>query len=124
MHPNTLQRMLDSELYGNRYKLVTFMTELNNMMFNNDIKENKKIISFRRHLQTAYVEKLIDMISKDDSLKDDSSKDTNNKLSSTSKSMAYYNLSNIKIWINKYTGNNLATKAHVKYLNSLIDNAL
>ena len=119
MHPNTLQRMLDSELYGNRYKLVTFMTDLNNMMFNDDIKENKKTNSFRRHLQTAYVEKLIDMI-----LKDDSSKDTNNKLFSTSKSMAYYNLSNIKIWINKYTGNNLATKAHVKYLNSLIDNAL
>lgn len=119
MHPNTLQRMLDSELYGNRYKLASFMTDLNNIMFDNDIKENKKTISFRRHLQTAYVEKLIDMISKDDS-----SKDTNNKLSSTSKSMAYYNLSNIKIWINKYTGNNLATKAHVKYLNSLIDNSL
>jgi hypothetical protein len=92
------------------------MTDLNNMMFNDDIKMNKKTNYFRQNLQVAYVNQLIDMISKDDT-----SKDTNNNLSATSKSMALHNLSNIKIWINKYTGNNLATKAHVKYLNFLID---
>jgi hypothetical protein len=111
IHPNTLQRILDSELYGNRYKLVTFMTDLNNIMFNDDIKKGKKTNSFRRHLQVAYVEELIRMTK-------------NKELSATSKSMAYYNLNNIKNWINKYTGNNLATKAHVKYLHYLIDNSL
>ena len=111
VHPNTLQRMLDSELYGNQYKLVTFMTDLNNMMFHDDIKQNRKTNSFRRHLQVAYVEKLVEMTKMTD-------------LSATSKSMAYYNLSNIKIWINKYSGNNLATKAHVKYLNILISNLM
>jgi hypothetical protein len=111
IHPNTLQRMLDSELYGNRYKLVTFMTDLNNMMFNDDIKMNKKTNYFRQNLQVAYVNHLIKMT-------------RNNDLFAISKSMALHNLSNIKIWINKYTGNNLATKAHVKYLNLLINNAV
>ena len=29
MHPNTLQRLTDSELYGNKYSLSSFMTDLN-----------------------------------------------------------------------------------------------
>lgn len=111
VHPNTLQRMLDSELYGNQYKLVTFMTDLNNIMFNDDIKKGKKTNSFRRNLQVAYVEELIRMTK-------------NKELSATSKSMVLYNLNKVKDWINKYKGNNLATKAHVKYLHYLIDNSL
>jgi hypothetical protein len=113
VHPNTLQRMLDSELYGNRYKLVTFMNDLNDIIFKDDI--NKNINSFRRNLQLHYVKMyLIPMVTAE-----------TNKLSSTSRSIAYYNLNKIKFWINKYKDSgDLASRAHKKYLKTLISNAL
>ena len=112
VHPNTLQRMLDSELYGNKYKLVTFMNDLNDIMFKDDI--NKNINSFRRNLQLYYVIMfLIPMVTE------------KNELSSTSRSIAYYNLNKIKFWINKYKDSgDLASRAHKKYLKTLISNAL
>jgi hypothetical protein len=114
MHPNTLQRMLDSELYGNQYKLATFMNDLNDIMFKEDI--NGKINSFRRNLQLYYVKMfLIPMVTEESSL----------SLSSTSQSIAYYNLNKIKFWINKYKDSgDLASRAHKKYLKTLISNAL
>ena len=39
LHKNTLQRIVDSELYGNAYKLAYFMTDLNNSIFKSDIYE-------------------------------------------------------------------------------------
>ena len=111
LHPNTLQRMLDSELYGNRYKLVTFMSDLNDIMFKEDI--NKNINSFRRNLQFYYVKMLIRMVTEI------------NSLSSTSRSIAYYNLNKIKFLISKYKDYcDLASRAHKKYLKTLISNAL
>ena len=111
LHPNTLQRMLDSELYGNRYKLVTFMSDLNDIMFKEDINEN--INSFRRNLQFYYVKMLIQMVTETISL------------SSTSRSIAYYNLNKINFWISKYKDSgDLASRAHKKYLKTLISNAL
>ena len=112
VHPNTLQRMLDSELYGNKYKLVTFMNDLNDIMFKDDI--NKNINSFRRNLQLYYVKMfLIPMVTE------------KNELSSTSRSIVYYNLNKIKFWINKYKDSgDLASRAHKKYLKTLISNAL
>jgi hypothetical protein len=107
LHPNTLQRMLDSELYGNQYKLTTFMNDLNDIMFKEDI--NGKINSFRQNLQLAYVSTLIKMFTEI------------NQLSSTSKSMAYYNLSKISSWIIKCKDcGDLESNAHKKYLKMLI----
>jgi hypothetical protein len=107
LHPNTLQRILDSELYGNQYKLATFMNDLNDIMFKDDV--NKNINSFRRNLQLAYVSTLIKMFTEI------------NELSSTSKSMAYYNLSKIITWIIKYKDSgDLESNAHKKYLKRLI----
>jgi hypothetical protein len=111
LHPNTLQRMLDSELYGNRYKLVTFMSDLNDIMFKEDINEN--INSFRRNLQLYYVKILIRMVTEISSL------------SSTSRSIACYNLNKINFLISKYKDYcDLASRAHKKYLKTLISNAL
>jgi hypothetical protein len=111
LHPNTLQRILDSELYGNQYKLATFMNDLNDIMFKDDV--NKNINSFRRNLQLAYVSTLIKMFTEI------------NELSSTSKSMAYYNLSKIITWIIKYKDSgDLESNAHKKYLKRLISKFL
>ena len=111
MHPNTLQRLSNSELYGNKYKLSTFMTDLNNMMFKPDIYGS--VNSFRQNLQAVYTTRLIGMVTGRAS----------NRFSIAAKSMAIYNLKNIKSWASNGTGD-LATKAHKNHLKTLITNAM
>ncbi|MDB2384993.1 zinc-dependent metalloprotease [Polaribacter sp.] len=111
LHPNTLQRISNSALYGNEYELSAFMTDLNNTMFKSDIYSN--VNSFRQNLQVAYTEALINIV--------------NGKASSrytiAAKSMAIYNLKTIKTWVSNDNGN-IATKAHKNYLKTLITNAM
>ncbi len=111
MHPNTLQRLSNSELYGNKYKLSNFMSDLNNMMFKPDVYGS--INSFRQNLQAVYTKRLIEMISGR----------TSGRFTVAAKSMAIYNLKNIKTWVSNGTGD-LATKAHKNHLKTLITNAM
>ena len=111
MHPNTLQRISNSELYGNEYKLSSFMSDLNNMMFKQDV--NGSINSFRQNLQAVYAKRLITMISGKAS----------SRFTVAAKSMAIYNLKNIKTWVSNGKGD-LATKAHKNHLKILITNAM
>ena len=56
------QRIVDSELYGNQYKLYAMMmTDLNNAIFKADIA-NGNVNSFRQNLQIHYTKKLISMV--------------------------------------------------------------
>ncbi len=110
LHTNTLQRITDSELYGNEYPLATFMTDLNNAIFKADIYGN--VNSFRQNLQIEYTNMLIDML-------------TGKKKGSytnASKSMALYNLKKIRIMA--APSGNISSKAHKQHLRTLIDNAL
>ena len=111
MHPNTLQRISNSELYGNEYQLSSFMSDLNNMMFKPDVYGS--INSFRQNLQAVYTKRLITMISGKAS----------SRFTVAAKSMAIYNLKNIKIWVSNGKGD-LATKAHKNHLKILITNAM
>jgi hypothetical protein len=111
MHPNTLQRLSNSELYGNDYKLSSFMTDLNDMMFKSDVYGN--VNSFRQNLQAVYTKQLINMISGKAS----------GRFSVASKSMAIYNLKNIQSWVSNNKGD-VATKAHKNHLKTLITNAM
>lgn len=110
-HPNTLQRISNSELYGNKYKLATFMTDLNNAIFRRDVRGN--INSFRQNLQAAYTKGLIQIITGKSS----------SRYPIAAKSMAIYNLKNIKSWVSNGTGN-IATKAHKNHLKTLITNVM
>lgn len=111
MHPNTLQRLTDSELYGNKYQLPSYMTDLNNAMFKPDIYGN--INTFRQNLQVIYAKRLISMVTGK----------TASRFSPSSQSMAIYNLKNIKSWVSNGKGN-VSTKAHKNYLKTLINNAM
>ena len=111
MHPNTLQRLSNSELYGNEYKLAAFMTDLNNMMFAADI--NGSVNSFRQNLQAAYTKQLIEIVSGKAS----------SRFTVASRSMAIYNLEKIKSWVSNNRGD-VATKAHKNHLKTLITNAM
>lgn len=110
LHPNTLQRIVDSELYGNKYTLSEMMTDLNNAIFKADI--HASINSFRQNLQLEYTNMLIDILT-------EKQKD---KYLSTAKSMALYNLKNIRTWSS--TSGNISSKAHKQHLRIYIDNAI
>jgi len=110
LHPNTLQRITDSELYGNKYTLSAFMTDLNSAIFNSDIYSN--VNSFRQNLQLEYTNMLIDMLTGKQ----------NNKFTHNAKSMALYNLKAIRAMA--APSGNMASRAHKQHLRILIDNAI
>lgn len=112
LHYNTLQRIVDSELYGNEYKLSAFMNDLNNAIFKADANSN--INTFRQNLQAEYTNRLINIVKND----------PKNRNSNVVKSMALYNLKNIRKMMSLANTVNLATKAHKEYLVTLIDNNL
>ncbi len=110
LHPNTLQRITDSELYGNTYSLSAFMNDLNKAIFKVDIYSN--VNSFRQNLQLEYTNMLIDILTGKQ----------NSRYTNNAKSMALYNLKNIKTMATN-TGN-IASRAHKQHLRTLINNAL
>lgn len=111
LHPNTLQRVVDSELYGNEYSLSAMMTDLNAAIFKADVSGN--INMFRQNLQIEYSKMLIAIISGPKS----------KKYISNAQSMALYNLKEVKKMASNGSGN-ISTKAHKSHLTTLINNAL
>ncbi len=110
LYPNTLQRILDSQQYGNLYSLTEFMSDLNDAMFEDD--KNQNINTFRQNLQATYVSRLIQIIT-----------GSSSRYIIPVKSMAIYNLEKImKILKNK--NGNTSTVAHKNHLRKLISNAL
>lgn len=109
LHKNTLQRISDSELYGNKYKLGEYMSDLNNAIFKADAY--KSVNTFRQNLQIEYVKRLIGIIGPKSSH------------ANMAKSMALYNLKAVKR-IASNTSGNISTKAHRQHLALLIDQAL
>ncbi|AXT20167.1 DUF5117 domain-containing protein [Flavobacteriaceae bacterium AU392] len=110
LHPNTLQRITDSELYGNEYSLATFMNDLNNAIFKADIAGN--VNSFRQNLQIQYTNMLIAMLTGNQ----------NTRYTNNAKSMALYNLKNIRGMA--APSGNVSSRAHKQHLRTRIDNAL
>ena len=57
LHPSVVQRLTDSELYGNKYKLNDMMTDLTNNLFKADAAT--AVNPFRQNIQAEYVDMLI-----------------------------------------------------------------
>ena len=110
LHANVLNRIIDSELYGNEYSLSSMMTDLNDAIFKQDA--NGSVNSFRQNLQVEYVTMLINIITKDQK----------NYLHNA-RSMVLYNLKSARAISARNVGNT-STKAHRQHLLFLIDNAL
>lgn len=110
LHYNTLQRITDTELYGNEYKLGAYMTDLNNAIFSADINGN--VNSFRQNLQIEYTKMLIEIISGK----------SQERYSNHAQSMALYNLNQIKKSASNRLGD-ISSLAHKAHLVTLIDNA-
>ncbi len=56
LHPNTLQRLTNSRLYGNTYGVADMLNDLNKGIFDADMAGNVNV--HRQYLQTAYVKGL------------------------------------------------------------------
>jgi Met-zincin/Domain of unknown function (DUF5117) len=109
LHYRTMQRISDSELYGNKYTLSAFMTDLNNDIFKADISSS--VNSFRQNLQIEYTNMLIDILTGKQS----------SRYANASKSMALYNLKKIRVMA--APSGNVSSRAHKQHLRTLIDNA-
>jgi hypothetical protein len=111
LHPNTLQRILDSEQYGNRYTLTEYMTDLNNVMFEED--KNGNINTFRQNLQATYILRLIQICSESGSA----------RYKIPVKSMAIHNLEKTLKFLKNRNGN-ISSIAHRNHLKKLIIKSL
>ena len=112
LHPNTLQRIVDSELYGNEYKLTEYMSDLNKAMF--DADKSGDINTFRQNLQATYVTRLVEIISGKNS----------SRYKIPVQSMAIYNLEKIMKYVKNNKSGNISSNAHRNHLRKLISNAL
>lgn len=111
LHPNTLQRIVDSELYGNEYHLSEFMSDLTNAIFKADANTN--INSFRQNLQIEYTNRLLSVVNND----------KNNPYNNVIKSTALYNINTIKRLLSSSSNSlNTSTKAHKEYIITIINN--
>ena len=111
LHFNTLQRIVDSELYGNTYSLSVFMDDLTKSIFLPDI--NGTVNTFRQNLQIEYV----------NMLKGTLVGNTASRYNNLAKSAALYNLNYIRGRAAAASGD-LSTRAHKEHLKVLIDNVI
>ena len=109
LHQNTLQRLVDSELYGNSYDLGEMMTALNNGIMRADIYGS--VNTFRQNLQIEYANKLASIVG------------DAKRYSHPVRSMALYNLKQIDKMASNTAGNTLS-KAHKLHLKAIVESAL
>ena len=111
LHPNVLERMTDTRLYGNEYSLATYMEDLTNDVFAADADGN--VNTFRQNLQVAYVESLATVVGEDGDAQYDN----------VAQSAALQSLQQIEEMIADKRGVNAETRAHTDHVLHLIESA-
>lgn len=99
MHSNVLQRIKDSELYGNEYPLEEYMGDLTDAIYKADRTGSAN--SYRQNLQQLYVDRLIGIV--------------NGKgfYRNSAKSMALHELNRIERWMKSgASAGDKSTRAH------------
>ena len=109
-HKNVLKRITDSKLYGNKYHLDEYMTDLTNSIFADDLRSN--VNTLRQNLQSEYVGKLIVIL------------DDKNGYDNIAQAMALHELNRINRMMKGNTSGDTGTKAHRNYVAFKIDAAL
>lgn len=110
LNAKVLNRIVDTELYGNEYELSMMMGDLHNAIFKEDAY--KAVNSFRQNLQTEYVTRLISVI-----------ESKGNAYLPAVKAMAFYNL-NAALKVVSRSSSDVPTKAHRQFLTYRIEKAL
>jgi hypothetical protein len=109
LHPNVLQRMSDTELYGNEYPLAEMMDDLTAAIF--DADKNSSVNSFRKGLQVEYVNRLLKIMGEEGKSNYDH----------IAKGLAYYHLKNIHKLATTANSPDTGTAAHRAYLAGMIE---
>jgi hypothetical protein len=112
LHPNTLERITNSSLYGNEYSLDGFMNDLTAAIFDADLKGD--VNTFRQNLQVDYVNSLAGVLSDEGKSRYDY----------ITQSQALYQLNEIKDMLDNKRNGNQSTRAHTAHLIAAIDNTL
>ncbi|WP_100644023.1 zinc-dependent metalloprotease [Alteromonas facilis] len=110
LHPAVTLRLSDTALYGNEYSVEALLADLTAAIFDADIKRD--VNSYRRNLQTEYVERLIAI----------SGLEAASKYDNFAKAAAVYELNRVKKLVDSSRGDQ-ATKVHRFYLNDRISRA-
>ena len=97
LHPEVMQRINQTEMYGNTYPLTNVLDDLTNAIFKADL--SGKVNLYRQNLQLTYVEQLI-------------SGWKNPAYDKASQSLILYQLTQIDRMVKANSGNDIATKAH------------
>lgn len=109
LHPNVLERITDSKLYGNTYSLDKVMTDLTNSIFQADAKS--AVNTFRQNLQVEYVNRLVKV------------NEEKSPYDNVSKAMAWSELKRIDTMMATGASPDGLTKAHREYVRLLIKQA-
>ena len=112
LHPRVLKRISDSGVYGNKYSLNEFISDLTLAIYIDDMRGN--VNTFRQNLQIEYTHRLINILKPSNT----------NTYGHHAQSTAHRALKNIKNYTRKQTGVTTSTSAHREYINFLIDSAL
>ena len=104
MHPVVLERIVDTELYGNEYPLHEMLSDLTAAVFEAD--ETTSVNAFRRNLQSEYVERLGGMIAGGES----------DAFDSSAQAIAIYELDRVAAMLGEREAPDTQTQAHVRYL--------
>ncbi|PCJ49810.1 MAG: hypothetical protein COA74_04605 [Gammaproteobacteria bacterium] len=111
LHKNVLKRMTDSALYGNKYELNDFMSDLTVAIF--DADKRGSITTQRQNLQIEFVNQLIGI----------SGLNSSSGFDHLSKAAATYQLNRILDNYSTKKSGSKASRAHRQYINWLIENA-
>lgn len=112
LHPTVLRRITDTQLYGNAYPLDEVFEDLTDAMFEADARGS--VNSFRRNLQTEYVDRLAMMVSEAGA----------SKFHSSAQALAVLTLSELRDELADKRRGDRASLAHAKFLALKIDRAL
>ena len=112
LHANVLNRISNTQLYGNNYSASEMLTDLTNACFSADAGINVSLM--RINLQTEYTKRLISIVHNKGKVKFDH----------ISVALAFNNLNKIKKYAAKTSGTNDQTRAHRKHLIYIVEKAL
>lgn len=110
LHPNTLQRITNTRLYGNEYSVADVMNDLVKQIFDADINTNVNV--YRQYLQTSFVKSAGQLLA------------DNSPLDNVSKSATYYTVKKLRSKLAAAVSTNEETKAHRAALLYSIDKVL
>ena len=112
LHPRTLQRISDSQLYGNDYELTQMLDELTGAIFDADMRGS--VNSVRQNLQVEYLERLVSIWR---------GKKSKN-VSHLARSAVFAQLEQLAKQLNAKRRTNAGTKAHRRHLQFIVERAL